>query len=451
MLSIPQTQAAQGITYVTPPEKTDVAATSTQAAETQRSTLLASSTVSISRKIAGSHTFLSDGVAKYAAIDKQSPPAAAADTVLKFIATRLDADVAQGASQDALASRLKAAYEGFLGGYDAALTELSAAGPLTTEVEHAIRATYEAVIAGIDRLAATLGLASPLAAVDTPAAAPASQVSDAGHQQISESAQVLPQPVSPPSPQRTIAEFVDSIVRPRDKVASLIESSLVNYASSSFNFRLKTRDGDEILVAANAVRGSQGSVGTSRAAALATDHQSGRAGAVSFAGDRFNLQVTGEVDEDELRAIGDLLNQIGELSSAFFAGDIEQAFAMALTIGFDESEIANFSLKLRQETYTKVTAAYGRAPSRSNVDAARPGLDEVLNFANGNNSLARLAGFVQMVEDITVRAEATGIERAVVPELAAWLANQGSHEGRSGGKIRALLENLLPRLASFRS
>ena len=71
-----------------------------------------------------------------------------------------------------------------------------------------------------------------------------------------------------------------------------------------------------------------------------------------------SFSVRGELDEDELKAIGDLVADASDLADEFFNGDIETAFKQALEIGFDEKELTGFALNLTRQEKVEVVQAY---------------------------------------------------------------------------------------------
>lgn len=119
----------------------------------------------------------------------------------------------------------------------------------------------------------------------------------------------------------------------------------------SVDFSLRTADGDTVsikvadLVASRYQMGAMSEESGDFFAALSksSSYQSG-----------FALQIDGELDGDEVRAINDLLAQISEIGSAFFDGDFQLAFEEALNVGFDSSEIASFSLDLMRVERSQV-------------------------------------------------------------------------------------------------
>jgi hypothetical protein len=83
----------------------------------------------------------------------------------------------------------------------------------------------------------------------------------------------------------------------------------------------------------------------------------------------FSYSVKGELDENELRAIGQLVADTNELAKVFFNGDIQTAFNQALELGFDEQELSSFALQLTKIENTQVIKAY-ETVSRFDADSA---------------------------------------------------------------------------------
>ena len=71
-----------------------------------------------------------------------------------------------------------------------------------------------------------------------------------------------------------------------------------------------------------------------------------------------SFTVQGELDEDELKAIGTLVADASDLADEFFNGDIESAFNQALKLGYDEKELTGFALQLTRQEQTQSIQAY---------------------------------------------------------------------------------------------
>ncbi|GAC34927.1 DUF5610 domain-containing protein [Paraglaciecola polaris] len=71
-----------------------------------------------------------------------------------------------------------------------------------------------------------------------------------------------------------------------------------------------------------------------------------------------SFTIQGELDEDELKAIGALVADASDLADEFFNGDIESAFNQALKLGYDEKELTGFALQLTRQEQTQSIQAY---------------------------------------------------------------------------------------------
>ena len=115
---------------------------------------------------------------------------------------------------------------------------------------------------------------------------------------------------------------------------------------------------------------------------------------IFYQANTFSFSVNGELDKDELKAIGQLIADTNELAEEFFNGDIETAFNQALELGFDEQELSSFALQLTKIENTAIIKAY-ETVSRFDSDsvdsdpakAVKPiadYLDKLLNVLDGS-------------------------------------------------------------------
>jgi hypothetical protein len=116
--------------------------------------------------------------------------------------------------------------------------------------------------------------------------------------------------------------------------------------------------------------------------------------AVFYQETSFSFSLKGELDEEELKAIGQLVADANELAEEFFNGDIETAFNQALELGFDEQELSSFALQLTKVENTQVIKAYETVsrfdeesadsnPAKS-VKPVADYLDKLLNVLDGS-------------------------------------------------------------------
>jgi len=236
----------------------------------------------------------------------------AAGNILNFIEAQLQTDLAASATPEDLASRLEAGLDGFLQGFEEARAQLDDLGLLSDDMEVEIQGTYDLVLAGI--------------------AGFEEKFLEGGS-------------IDKPEPRLAAPMTAETAVSNRSEVAQ----------SNRFSFELTTADGDTVVIQASSVDAqiieslSQSSGGREFSHSLTQ---------ASFQSRDFSLQVEGELDDAEMAAISDLLGQMNDLSASFFAGDLDQAFESALNLGYDSSEIVQFSLNLSQSSVQRVTQAY---------------------------------------------------------------------------------------------
>lgn len=341
---------------------------------------------------------------------------AAADTILSFVEAGVRAAAESGASAEEIAEKITAGVKGFVDGFDDAYGQLSEMGFLYAEVEEAIEQTYSEVMDGIEALAQEFEVELPL--VDNlrsyqderrAAFVPAVPVSEPVVEQ--EPAEDVPPVQSSPSSANvsSISSAIrslsdDAAVSEAENLQNLIEASTFDYRAAearSFNFTLKTQDGDKVTIRA-AYASSDALEGVSAGYGEGLDVEG------SFKNvDGFFFDVRGEIDEEEFAAIADLLSQVKQVSDSFFDGDIQEAFNYAMEMGFDESEIAQFSLRLRsfsavsaEETYQSA-APVGQELSKFNEFSQR--------VKTGDDRLLMISRFIESIESVRVSAERVGL------------------------------------------
>ena len=96
-----------------------------------------------------------------------------------------------------------------------------------------------------------------------------------------------------------------------------------------------------------------------------------------------SYQVQGELDEDEQKAIDDLLKDIAKVSDHFFSGNVQQAFKKAMEMDFDSEELTRFSLDLNyQETRSTAISTYSAYQNQpqEKLPAEQAGFKEMSDF-----------------------------------------------------------------------
>lgn len=78
----------------------------------------------------------------------------------------------------------------------------------------------------------------------------------------------------------------------------------------------------------------------------------------SFNSEELDFTIEGEIDEQERAAIQQLVRDTSTLIDGFFSGDVEAAFQKALELGFDEEQIAKYSVELSKTETVEVVQTY---------------------------------------------------------------------------------------------
>jgi hypothetical protein len=140
------------------------------------------------------------------------------------------------------------------------------------------------------------------------------------------------------------------------------------------------------------------------------------------------IEVDGDLNEGELKAIGDLLGKVDDIATQFFSGDVQAAFSAAGSLGVDSDQIASYRLNL---TYSrKVTAAYGAwggsLPASTQPPATGDGTAPA-DSASGSGSAGSASGSTS--GGSTSSASGTGATGSAASGSAASTAGSSSSAG----------------------
>jgi hypothetical protein len=225
-----------------------------------------------------------------------------ANNILGFIERRLKMDQAEGATQEELEARLEAGLSGFKKGFAEAEEKLKALEMLSPEIAADIGKTYTLVTEGIDKLREQLLGGVPQEA-----------------------------PVDDKSLVDTAARFQSF-------------GAMGSASARDFSYELTTREGDKVRINASASQ----SMGLAYNAAVDGDSQSVEMAGRYSSSQSFSLEIQGDLSEEELGAINELLGKVNSLADDFYAGNLDEAWNQALSLGFDQEQISEYSLSLTQ-------------------------------------------------------------------------------------------------------
>ncbi len=114
----------------------------------------------------------------------------------------------------------------------------------------------------------------------------------------------------------------------------------------SFEMEIKTNDGDIIKLMIN----NSNSISTTQQLITSEDQQILNISSEKYSSSELTFSVQGELDEDELAAINDLVGQIGDIAEDFYDGKMQQALKHAVELGYDTGEIAGFEAHMKYST-----------------------------------------------------------------------------------------------------
>lgn len=264
-------------------------------------------------------------------------PEKVAGRILGFIEQRLQSEAAAGADPVKLDKLLTQAREGVEKGFAEARKILDGMGVLKGQVAGDIDDTYKRIQDGFGDLDKRFGSAAPSAS---------------------------------------------------DKVAVAGYSERFSALAETFDLSVTTRDGDRlrISVAQASASWSQSSFAASSDGKTTTVSGSSQSGSMRIGG--WQVDVEGELDDDEIKALEKLFSQVQDLSDKFYAGDLAGAFDRAMALDMDGEQLASMSLRLTQTSVRQATDAYG-AVAGQGASAINSGLQE---YAQGLLDALRSAG-----------------------------------------------------------
>lgn len=270
-------------------------------------------------------------------------PEKVAGRILDFIGRRLQSEAASGADTSQLQGLLKQAQEGVEKGFAEARAILDGMGVLQGKIASDIDDTYQRIQDGFGELNQRFG---------APAQVPATGSS-------------------------AVAAY----------------SERFQAQAETFDLAVTTRDGDRLRISVAQASASWSQTGVAAASdgqdsAVVASHQSG---SLQIGG--WQVQVEGELDEQERAALEKLFGQVQDISNKFYAGDLSGAFDRAMALDMDGEQLASMSLQLTQTRVRQSTDAYS-AVAEQGGQAASAVNGSLMEYAQSLLESLRTAGEV---------------------------------------------------------
>ena len=344
-----------------------------------------------------------------------------ANNILGFIERRLQADVADGATQEQLQSRLEAGLSGFKKGFAEASEKLEALSLLSPEVKEDIGTTYDLVLKGVDELRSKF-IQSTAPDAKAKAEAEAAQPTDV---KSPDTKTIKTSDSKASSGELDVPDFLPA-------TSAYLGYGNYEYGRArEFSFELTTKEGDKVTIKASsseglAVEAVRAGRGNNSASALNASYSSSQS---------FSLAIEGELNEDELSAINDLLGRVNDLASQFFEGDLDVAFEQALNLGYDAEQIGSFSLNLAQAEIQQVTEAYmAFEPNRGGNNSAPQLLaDQLLSMGN----------FIRDLLDSLTQAAEFDEPKSLLSAIAERITGETDADQQQGKRFSDFMEQIL--------
>ena len=366
----------------------------------------------------------------------QSPEKTAVN-ILRHVTRNVEMMREQGASDDQIQSRLDAAREGISAGYADAREMLEGMGKMTVELEAEINKGFELVMEGLDQLeqgespelleeyAPSQSAPGPDVPTPTvPAPDVDSPVNNAPSPDVPTPQVPAPDSSGPdvPTPQIPVPPAPDAGIpdneMPEYDISEQTETPVISVDASrqresSFNLQVMTADGDQVEVTFNrSVSGSLSYSNDGSGVSLSASREA-----------QWSLSVEGELDQGEMDALNQLMQDAVDISKSFFAGDLGEALSAAMELGYDSKELASFSLELKQRSVSSVSRAYGNAGPEVPVPL-QPVTSQLASYTDQYLNALEKAGQLQKPDNLFDQ-----MLSRLMPEERQYLGLKGLNEG----------------------
>lgn len=271
---------------------------------------------------------------------------ALSEAVLKAVG---GSSTSQDTSFDGLAKALRdalAAGDGSQASVDGLLKKISdalgsvrdslvASGVSERDANRAVAAFQEKLADSVEALSKQISSAPPAAVAPAPAA---------------------PVSTTPATASDSSSDGTSNVAATTDAAGAVASAFSARWTvDQKLGIRLITQEGDVVRIKLRQSEGLQASAAQRGADAYAS--------VSSYSRSRFSISVQGSLNQDELDAISDVLDQVDDIASEFYSGDAAAAFADASALSFDPAVLAKVGLKMSQTTSLRVSGVSIGAPA----------------------------------------------------------------------------------------
>lgn len=349
-----------------------------------------------------------------------------AKNVLGFVTGYIRKAQAEGADEDKLNSLLEQARKGIDSGFGQARDELKGMGLFSEDLDKGITKSYDRIQDGLQEFEDELFGKGDETLDDTNAVAQTTTPAD-GKAQTGGVSSLLDVALG----NRNQAS-VDLVTKDGDKVTIRFDDK------ESWRYQQSTGVQRKALAAYGSTERSTGSEagnfsqrlgGSQNSSSFYYSHTSS-----------FSFAVEGELNQDELGAIGSIVEQMGSLADRFFSGDIEGALEQAKSFNLDDRQVTSLALNLhQQQTLTAGVGEQHKTASNTasdNADAVQSSSEsETADSGMAGSDLSTLVGpfadYLQHLQQMIEQAN-TLFDREAQSALGVWMLNQRDESVEQG-------------------
>ncbi len=219
--------------------------------------------------------------------------------------------------------------------------------------------------------------------------------------------------------------------------------------SKDLSLKILTRDGDTVVIDIHQAQGQ----GAHLLEKSNGDGYSINGKQYQYINESLAVSISGNLDEDEISAINQLISNVAELAQTFYASDFEKTLSQATSLGFDTAELSGFALDMgyQRSQYAAMVEQnqpFGRMPFQGRGAEQMPAhiadyLQQAMERTNrlmNDPALARMDNPRELVRDLLSALGAQLEDKAVEADTGSKTA--------PGQFKRTLWEDLLKAVSA---
>lgn len=142
----------------------------------------------------------------------------------------------------------------------------------------------------------------------------------------------------------------------------------------------------------------------------------------------FSFSVEGDLDADELKSIGSLIDQVGSLSDRFFGGDLDGALKQAKELSLDDNELVGMSLSLKQSQAAAIqqraqSATKEPAQASDQPSTSQAATDQTQSLGDLGQIFGPFADYLTRLQEMIAQANSL-FDPNQQKELSGWIIGQ---------------------------